>query len=315
VAVFVLVKPVLAFEHPVLLVTDREGNRVFFVHPETHETVASIRTGDEPREIAVTPDGKTAYVANYNDPKNTITVLDLVDLVKVKDINPEPDWLPHGLAITKDGKRLYAACTATRSVSEMSLPDGKVLRSIKTMEKLGRQLVLTPDNKTIYVANQVNGNVTYIDVAAGARKGSIRSGDGCEGIAVSPDGKEVWTTNRRDNTILVIDTATKKPKNQLDCEGYPLRVEFTLDGRNALVSCAELNEIAVFDASSYEIVGKVATEAVPVGITFKPDGKRAYTANFGAGSVTEIDLGTLKPVASFPVGKKPYGIRYIEATK
>lgn len=315
IALCVLAQPLFAFKHPVILVTDRQADRVFFVDPETHKTVGSVRAGDEPREIAVTPDGKTAYIPNHSDPANTILVLDLVDLVKVKDIDPKPNWRPHGVAISRDGKRLYVACEATRSVAEMSIPDGRVLRSIDINEKLGRQLVLTPDQSTLYVASQVSGTVVYIDVEQGRRKGSVRSGEGCEGLAVSPDGGEIWATNRRDDTVLVIDTGTNKPKKHLKAAGYPLRAEFTPDGKRVLVSCAELNQVTVFDASTSEVVGHVPTEAVPVGITFRPDGKRAYTANFGAGSVTEIDLDALKPVASFAVGSKPYGIRYIEATK
>ena len=195
------------------------------------------------------------------------------------------------------------------------IPEGKVLRSFKTMEKLGRLLVLSPDNNTLYVANQVSGNVTYIDLVAGARKGSIRSGEGCEGIGISSDGAEVWVTNRRDNTIIVINTETKKIKNQIECRGYPLRAEFTPDGKRVLVSCAELDLISVFDASSYEIIGQIKTEKVPVGITFTPDGKRAYTANFGGSSVTVLDLEGMKDIVSFPVGKKPYGIHYVSITQ
>jgi YVTN family beta-propeller protein len=308
-------QPLFAFKHPIILVTDRETNRVYFINPETNKSFGSIRTGTEPREIAVTPDGKTAYIANHNDHRNTIMVLDLVELVKVKDITPKPGAKPHGLKISTGGDRLYVTTEATRSVTEMSIPEGKVLRSFDLNEKLGRLLVLSPDNNKLYVAGQADGIVIYVDVKEGVRKGSTRCGEGSEGIGISRDGSEIWITNRRDGSITVIDTGKKQVKKEIECRGYPLRAEFTPDGKRVLVSCAELDLINVFDASSYEIIGQVKTELTPVGITITPDGKRAYITNFGGSSVTEIDLEELKEIISFPVGKKPYGIHYVSITQ
>jgi YVTN family beta-propeller protein len=314
VAVLFIAQPTAAADHPLLLVVDRQANELFFVHAETFKVLESIRTGTMPQTVAVSPDGKTAFVANHNDHRNTIMVVDIEERLKIKDIKPTPAWKPHDMAITRDGKRLFVTCEASRAVAEMDIASGKFLRQFDTNEKLSHMLALSPDEKTIYTANAANGTVVIIDVEEGKRKGSLRSGNGCEGIAISPDGLEVWATNRRSETIAIIDTQSRKVLERIECRGYPIRVEFTPDGKRALVSCAELNYINVFDAETHESIDVVRTNPVPVGIAISPDGKRAFTANNGEPSVTVIDLDELRPIESFRLGKYPMGIAYVPAT-
>jgi YVTN family beta-propeller protein len=311
--VFILTPELGAYEQPLLLIADRDENMLYFVNAETLDLVGRIKTGHQPQTIVVSPDGKTAYVANHNDPENTIMLVDLVDLVKIRDIKPEPFNKPHDMAITADGKRMFVTCEANRVVVEMNLATDKVTRAFKTKEKLSHMLALSPDEKTIYTANTVNGSVCIIDVATGELKTTLVSGPGCEAIAISPDGSEVWAGNRRGDTITIIDTQTRKVKEKIDCRGYPLRIKFTPDGKRALVTCPAANRVAVFDSKSHEEITTVATKPVPVGIDITPDGKRAFTANNGEPSITVIDLVTMEPLESFPIGKYPFAVTYVEA--
>jgi len=310
---FILASDLGAYEQPLLLIADRNENMLYFVNAETFALVGRIKTGQQPQIIVVSPDGKTAYVSNHNDHKNTIMLVDLVDLVKIRDITPEPYYKPHDMAITADGKKMFVTCEASRVVVEMSLLTDKVTRAFKTREKLTHMLALSPDEQTIYTANAVNGNVSIIDVATGELKTTIPSGPGCEAIAISPDGSEVWAGNRRGDTITIIDTQTRNVKEKIDCRGYPLRIKFTPDGKRALVTCPAANRVAVFDSKSHEEIATVTTKPVPVGIDITPDGKRAFTANNGEPSITVIDLVTMEPLESFPIGEYPFAVTYVEA--
>jgi len=311
--VFILTPELGAYEHPLLLIADRDENMLYLVNAETLDLVGRIKTGKQPQVIVVSPDGQTAYVSNHNDSKNTIMLVDLVDLVKIKDITPTPYYKPHDMAITADGKRLFVTCEANRVVVEMNLATDKVTRAFKTKEKLTHMLALAPDEQTLYTTNAANGNVCIIDVVTGDLKKLLPSGPGCEAIAISPDGSEVWAGNRRADTITIIDTQTRKVKEKIDCLGYPLRIKFTPDGKRVLVTCPAANRVTVFDSKSHEEITTVATKPVPVGIDITPDGKRAFTANNGEPSITVIDLVTMEPLESFPIGKYPFAVKYVEA--
>jgi YVTN family beta-propeller protein len=309
-----LALPVAAADHPLLLVVDREENILFFVNAETYETVATLRTGVQAQEVVLSPDGKTAFVSNFNDHRNTIMLVDVVEMTKIKDINPTPYYKPHGMAVTRDGKKLFVTCEASRAVVEMDIDSGQLLRAFDTAEKLTHMLALSPDEKTIYTTNSASGTVTIIDVGMGRRVGSLRSGGGCEGLAISPDGSEVWAANRRTDTITIIDTETNTAKDTIQCRGYPYRIKFTPDGERALVSCPSLNFVHVFDAKSRESIDVVRTNQAPVGIDITPDGKTAFSANVGKPSITVIDLEKLAEVTSFPIGTYPFAVKYVPAT-
>jgi YVTN family beta-propeller protein len=311
--VFILTPELGAYEQPMLLIADREEDLLYFVDAETFDLIGRIRTGQGPQMIVVTPDGKTAYVSNFNDSRNIIMVVDLVNLEKLKDITPDPYFKPHDMAITADGKKMFVTCEGNRAVVEMNLSTDKVMRSFGTKEKLTHMLALSPDEQTIYTANAAGGNVCIIDVATGKLENTLPSGPGCEAIAISPDGSEVWAGNRRSDTITIIDTQTRKVKEKIDCRGYPLRIIFTPDGKRALVSCPSANRVAVFDFKSREEINSITTKPVPVGIDVTPDGKRAFTANNGEPSITVIDLVTMEPLESFPIGKYPFSVKYVEA--
>lgn len=309
-----LTQSAVAADYPLLLVTDKTESVLYVVNAETYETVSTLKTGKGPQEIAVTPDQKTALVSNFGDHRNTVMVVDLVELAKVKDLDPTPNYRPHGMAITRDGKKLYVTCETTKSVAEMNIVTGQLLRSFKTQEFLSHMLVLSTDEKTLYTANTEAGNVSYIALVEGERSGRILSGRGCEGIAISPDGEEIWTTNKKADTVGIIDTKTKKLIHTLECPGWPRRVVFTPDGTRALVSCTSINVVNIFDVESRQSIDVIATNKTPGGITVSHDNKRAFTANFEESSVTVINLETLKPVTSFPIGTNLFGIAYVEAT-
>jgi len=304
----------LAAGEPMLLVVDRDLDGVHFVDPKSYEIVGLVRTGEGPQEIALSPDGKTAYVSNFGDYRSTISVVNIARMEKVRDISAESNYRPHGLAVTKNGRKLYATCEASRSVAEFELPTGKLLRSFFTNEKVTHMLALSPDEKTVWTANGATGNVTYIDLIEGRRKGAIMSGSGCESVSVLPNGKEVWVVNRRVGTILVINATTRRPVDTLECRGYPMRIRFTPDGKRALVSCAELNRVDIFDTATRKIAGRIETDRVPVGIDVTPDGKRAFVACNGQASVTILDLVKLEPADSFAVGKYPFSLAYVRQT-
>src|SRR5262245_4271955 len=72
-----------------LIVLNKSDHEAVLVDPSTLKPVARISTGRGPHEVAVSPDGRRAYVSNYgmynvfregqrvNEPGHTISVLDL----------------------------------------------------------------------------------------------------------------------------------------------------------------------------------------------------------------------------------------------
>lgn len=291
----------------VLLICNKSDDTVSFVDPTTLEILGTTTTGRGPHEVATTPDGRWGFVANYEGPGNSISLIDVKKMEEVRQISIEPHRSPHGILVNGKGTKVYATCERTQTVIELDIKTEKITRSFKTNANVSHMLVLTPDEKKIYVANIGSGSVTVIDVAKDEIK-QIETDDGCEGMDITPDGKYVWVGNRAADNISVIDTKTDTVIETVPCKGFPIRVKATPDGKHVLVSCATANEVAVFDAKTYKEKTRINTGTAPIGVLVTPDGKRAYVANTRANTVTVLDLGTWEMIGKIKAGNTPDGL-------
>ncbi len=293
--------------------------------------LAKLIVGSGPHEVAISPDGSTAVVANYGQrqPGNTLTVFDIAAMRVTGTIDLGDYHRPHGIQYFPDGKRVAVTAEVEQAVIVVDVESRTVVAAVKTGQEISHMLVLSPDASRIYVSSIVSGTMTAVDVAAGTVIGIVATGAGAEGLDVSPDGTEVWVGNRADDTLSVIDTETLAITATIPCPGFPIRVKFTTDGKHVLVSNATAGEVAVFDVAGRVAVEHIAMTSkavkntddrlfgdrlgrgpVPVGILVEPSGRYAFVANTNADVVTVLDLAEWKVFGRVTAGKEPDGLGY-----
>ena len=303
---------------PRLIVANKAEDTISLVNLKTLQVVGKVGIGRGPHEVAVTPDGKWAFSANYEGPGDSISVVDLETGQERGRIRLDPYRRPHGLAISKDGRRLYATCEANQSILEIGIATGKISRVFPTGQRITHMLALAPDGRRLYAANLGSGSVTVLDLVDGKVVAQIATGAGCEGIDVAPDGKEVWATNREAGTISIIETGANRVGDHLPCPGFPIRLRFTPDGKMALITCYEENSVAIFDVASRKEIRRIRPSGSfafqnPIGLVIEPEGQRAFFSDTRGDRVLVIDLSTLTLVDGIPVGKEPDGLAYAPA--
>jgi YVTN family beta-propeller protein len=327
---FALLATLVAIAAPALadhlVVLNKSGHEAALVDPVTLEVSARLPTGQGPHEVAVSPDGRRAWITNYGayaifkegeapkiDPGRTLTVLDLERRRVVRTIDLGEHRSPHGIAVSRDGRSVWVTCERNQAVLELDAGSGAVRRRWNTGQEVSHMLAVTPDERKIFVANIRSGTATVIDRASGAVR-SLATGAGAEGIAVTPDGSEVWVTNRGANTLSVIDAARDSVIATFGSGGeFPIRVKFTPDGREAWVSNARSNRVTVFDAGTRDSLSSVDVGRMPVGIEMSPDGARVFVANTNDDQVTEIRAADRAVVRTFTTGREPDGMAWAAA--
>jgi YVTN family beta-propeller protein len=310
-----------------LVVLNKSDHEAVLVDPSTLETMAKITTGLGPHEVAVSPDGRTAYVTNYgmfavfkegqrqDHPGNTITVIDLERRAVRDTFDLGAYTKPHGLWVSRDGGLLWVACEGAQTVLEMDAASGTIQRTWKTGQEISHMLVPTPDETKLYVANIRSGSVTVIERATD-RVTSLPTGEGAEGIDVTPDGREVWVTNRGAHTVAVIPTARDAVAERFTSGGQmPIRVKFTPDGREAWISNARSNTVTLFDVKTRRLLATIEVGAVPVGIQMTPDGRRAFVANTNDDRITVLSIPERKKLNTFAPGHEPDGMAWVTRTQ
>jgi YVTN family beta-propeller protein len=304
-----------------LAVVCKSDFNLTLVDPATQKVLAKLSTDRGPHEVAVSPDGRTAYVSNFgrysvypaNDTLhdkagNSITVIDLVDRKVKATFDLDTHTGPHGMIVSHDGKLLWATSETPQAILEMDTATGKILHVWNTNQVRSHMIVTTPNESKFYVTNTVSGSVSVVERSTGEVK-ILATGPGTEGIAISPDGKEVWAASRTDAKISVISTATDSIVASFPTGGKsPKRLAFTPDGSQLWVTNSGGSLVTVFDARSRELLSSVTTDKDPSGVSISSDGRRAYVTNSAANVLTVIDAQARKVLSATPIGTDPDGV-------
>jgi YVTN family beta-propeller protein len=123
--------------------------------------------GSFPDFIAITPDRKTAYVANYNS--GSVTPINTATNTVGNPIRTGRN--PIGIAITPDGKTAYVAAAGT--VTPINTVTDTAGKTIHAGSNASGMIAITPDGKTAYVGTSF-GTVTPISTATNTAGKPIR---------------------------------------------------------------------------------------------------------------------------------------------
>ena len=298
--------------NPALIVLVKGANELAIVEPTTFKILARVATGEAPHEVALSADGKTAFVSNYGarTPGNSLSVIDLATQKEIKRVDLGPVRRPHGME--QSGGKIYFTAEANRLAGRYDPQSGNVDWLMGTGQTGTHMLVVTPDESKIFTANIGSDSLTMFERAANGNWNAtaIPVGKGPEGIALSPDGKEVWSAHSRDGGVSIIDTASGKVVQTLSAgTKRSNRVRFTPDGKRVLVSDIG-GEVLVFDAASRQVLKHIPLPGQPEGILVTPDSARAFVGLGSANAVAIVDLKTMTMTGKIDTGAETDGLAW-----
>ena len=275
--------------------------------------IATIPVGHYPNEVALSPDGKHAYVVNDRD--GTVSVIDTATNTVSSSIAMFPGYAPFGVAVSPNGKYVYVtANTDVQGGDKVSVID-TATNTIVASIAVGidpRGVAVSPDGKYAYVANLGDGTITVIDTATNTTNVPIiPAGFQPLGMAVSPDGKYIYVTNSGDGTVSVLDTATYHivatvPVGGNDSIPSHMAVGVTSHGTYVYVTSngGPANPVggtvSVIDTATNTNVAEIpVVHGYPESVAISPDGRYAYVTNLmlidathGYGTISVIDTAT-----------------------
>ncbi len=265
-------------------------------HPPS--VVVTVPVGTFPQGVAVTPDGKHVYVANFNS--NNVSVIETATNTVVATIALPVGTFPINVAVTPDGKHAYVVGntvlvirTATNTVVA-SIPVGPSPFGV----------AFTPDGTHAYVTNMGSTTVSVIATATKTVVATVPVGNEPFGVAVTPDGKHVYVANFFGNTVSVIRTATNTGVATIPVGTNPSGVAVTPDGQYAYVTNQSDNTVSVIATATKSVVATIPVGLIiPDWVAVTPDGKHAYVTNGNPdiNGVSVIRTATNTVVATVPV--------------
>jgi YVTN family beta-propeller protein len=295
-------------------VTNFASNTVTPIEVASNKAGAEIPVGpvgSRPLGIAITPDGKTAYVANVfiGSFSGTVTPIEVASNKAGAEIPLGKE--PFGVAITPDGKTAYVTNDGSNTVTPIEVASNKAGAEIP-VGRGPRGIAITPDGKTAYVVNlsPPSGTVTPIEVASNKTGAAIKVGSEPQEIAITPDGKTAYVVNSglASNSVTPIEVASNKAGAEIKVGKNPGGIAITPDGKTAYVTNIVSNSVTPIEVASNKAGAEIPVGKEPFGIAITPDGKTAYVANLGSNTVTPIEVASNKAGAGIPVGPQPAGV-------
>jgi DNA-binding beta-propeller fold protein YncE len=242
----------------------------------TPKAPATVAAGSTPLAVAVSPDGKSAYVANTGS--NSISQYDIGAsgaLTPKSTPTVATGATPVWISISPDGKSVYTPSygVGNTTVSQFDVGAGGLLtpKSTPTVT-VGASpagIAFSPDGKSAYVGLNGAAAVAQLDVAANGAlslksPATVAAGAGPTGVIVTPDGKNVYVDNfgggsPTNNTISQFTVGTggalspKSPATVTTAANGPFWLAVTPDqGPKASFTAATstVKSATIFDASA-----------------------------------------------------------------
>lgn len=299
------------------------GNGLFGLHPELiggtgrisvpitvtiapRVSVATATAGAGASAVALSPDGKRAYVTNADG--NSVSVIDTATNTTAATIKDVGNF-PVAIALSPNGRSVYIANAFGDSVSVIDTGTNTVTASI-AVGRTPSAIAVSPDGGRLYVTNDNGDSVSLIDTATNTVTTTIAVGANPQAVAITPNGARAYVANAGGDSVSVINTATNRVVNtiRLGPGSSPGAIAISPDGRRAYVAGFEDGTVTVIDTFSKRVVATVAVGSDPGAVAVSPNGARVYVANTGGDTVSVIETATNTMIGALPVGAGPDGL-------
>jgi YVTN family beta-propeller protein len=302
-----------------VVAVNQQSDSVTLIDLKTMTAYRHVAVVGGPHEAAVSPDGRTVVVTNYNKPgvgqQKTLSVLALPSGDTVKTIDLGEYRAPHDVRWV-DGSRVVVTVEGSQALLLVNVTSGAVERVFKTGLAVSHMLALSTDRTRLYCSNMRDGSVTAFDFATGAKIKDVPTGKEAEGVGVTPDGRWVWAGNRAEDSISIIDTRTLEVVKRISSPGFPYRVQFTPDGTRALIPHANASSLVVADVASQTIARSIPLGMTKVdkpstaGVFPHPDNRHAFVTVRNDNSMLVLDLTTGETLGRVEVQNSPDGVSW-----
>jgi YVTN family beta-propeller protein len=306
---------------PLLLVANQGDHTLSLIDPAAGKQIAAVPVGGVTgHEVAVSADGKLAYVPIYGDSGvgrpgtdgSSMAVIDLAARKVVGSVDFGHGVRPHMPLVEPVSGMLYVTTELDKAVTVIDPKTLKIAGKIPTGQEQSHMLVVSRDGKWGYTANVGPGTVSVLDMAARKTAAVIPVSRNTQRISMSRDGSMVFTADQTKPQIAVIDTATNQVKGWIALPAVGYGSAATPDGRWLLVGMGPAKQVAVIDLGAMKVTRTIDVPAGSGEILVRPDGKVAYVSCPIDGKVAEIDLATWKVVRVIDAGSRADGMAWVK---
>ena len=257
----------------VFITNERDGT-ISIVDAARDTVIGQITVGGRPRGIRVSPDQRTLFVAVSR---------------------------PSALPVAKSAEYDFVVAVDVRT--------HKIIRRYSVGSD-PEQLDISPDGRTLYVANEDAGTASIVDVKSGKITTALTVGPEAEGVRSTKDGRWVYVTSEAGNSISVINAKKQQLEKVLYVGARPRAIAFCELHRKAFVTNERTGDVSVVDLRSHDVSAVIALPkgSLPMDAAVSPDGKQVFVSVGRGNAVSVLSCTENTHLTSIPTGARTWGI-------
>ena len=230
------------------MIASDDGRFLFVANVNSHDT--GVEDGDSlsvidvsaMKEIRRVPTGENTHPhdVRFAQGKVYFTAQGWQSVGVYNPVRNKIEWMlglgqhgPHHMAVTKDGRHMFANNGGSNTIS------------VATLRGAG---------------DAANHGKSTVPPAPNWEVTTLPGGEDSEGIDVTPDGREVWSSDKEKagGRVTIIDVATNRITQVLPMQTkHANRLRISPDGKYALLLDRELEELFIIEISSRKLARRI----------------------------------------------------------
>jgi YVTN family beta-propeller protein len=240
-----------------------------------------------PVELAVTPNGKYAYVSNYS---------------------------MYGAGFGGEGTDdCYQNQFGPSFLYRIAISKLKIDDAIQ-VGPVPKYVALTPDGRFVLVSNWCGYDLSIVSTRLGRQVKKVPLGPYPRGIAVTPNGQTAYIAVMGSSNIARLNLQTWKLSWLYGVGSGPRHLVVSPKGRWLYATLNGEGTVAKVDLRRGIVVRKVSTGSAPRSMAISPDGKALYVVNYFSNTVSKVRTGDMRVLQDVSTNSSPIGITYDEPT-
>ena len=302
-----------------LVVANQGDHTALLVDLSQNRAVGTVTVGVNGHEVAVSPDGRFAYVPIYGNSGvgkpgtdgNTIDIVDLREHKLAGTIDLGKPVRPHCAKFGPNGL-LYVTAELADAVYAIDVNTRKIVAEIPTGARESHMFVIAPNGRRAYTANVGAGSVSVLDLEKHSLITVLGIAGTVQRISISPDGRYVFTHDQTSPRIAMIDTHSNEVVRWIPLPSVVYSSAVTPDG-HSLIANSPSGKLFAIDIITGHLQASIDIPKAIGEIAITPDGRMAYVSCPQAGTIESVDLETGKHTGTVQLTKGADGLAWIPA--
>lgn len=221
--------------------------------------------------------------------------------------------LPSAAHAQQAGERVIVLDSAGAQLTLIDPVTRQVVGKMAT-GKEPHHLMITPDHKSLIIANSVSNSLMFVDPRTGRLQRTLEDIPDPYQLAFSPNGKWFVTAALRLNRVDIYhyDGKNFTVAKRIELAETPSHLNFSTDGKIVFVTLQGTGELAAIDVASQTLLWRMPVGSAPAGLWMVPGDRYLLVGMTGEDDVAVVDWHNRRVIKRIPTGRGAHNFRSLD---